>query len=60
MASGYGPSRCTGSAWHLEHQSSTLGLLVTTQLEVLAALEREVVAVLAHRALETQDDLLGR
>ena len=44
---------------HLEHQSSTLRLLVTTKLEVLAALKREMVAVLAHRALETQHNLLG-
>ena len=45
---------------HLEHQSSTLRLLLTTKLEVLAALQSQVRAVLAHRALETQDDLLGR
>jgi len=57
---GYGTSRYIGPyTWHLEHQSSTLRLLVTTKLEVLAALKREMVAVLAHRALETQHNLLG-
>ena len=45
---------------HLEDQRGALGLLVTTKLEVLAALERQVRAVLAHGALETQHDLLGR
>ena len=44
---------------HLEDQRGALGLLVTTKLEVLAALKREMVAVLAHRALETQHNLLG-
>jgi hypothetical protein len=44
---------------HLEDKSSTLGLLVTTQLEVLASLQRELLLGLALRALKTQDDLLG-
>jgi hypothetical protein len=43
----------------LEDKSSTLGLLVTTQLEVLAALQSELLLGLALSALETQDDLLG-
>jgi hypothetical protein len=43
----------------LEDKSGTLGLLVTTQLEVLAALEGELLLGLAGSALETQDDLLG-
>ena len=45
---------------HLEHQSSTLRLLLTTKFEVLAALQREVRAILAHRTLETQHNLLCR
>jgi hypothetical protein len=44
---------------NLENKSSTLGLLVTTQLEVLAALQGELLLGLASSALETQDDLLG-
>lgn len=43
----------------LENQSSTLGLLVTTQLEVLATLQGQLQLGLALRALETQDNLLG-
>mgnify|MGYP006998860821 FL=1 len=45
---------------HLEHQSSTLRLLLTTKFEVLAALQREVRAILAHRTLETQHNFLCR
>ena len=40
-------------------QRASLGLLVTTKLEVLAALDRGLVNVLAVVALELQDDLLG-
>lgn len=43
----------------LENQSSTLGLLVTTQLEVLATLQGQLQLGLALGALETQDNLLG-
>jgi len=43
----------------LEDNSGTLGLLVTTELEVLAALERELCLGLAVDALESQYDLLG-
>ena len=43
----------------LEDKSGTLGLLVTTELEVLAALERELCLGLAVDALESQYDLLG-
>lgn len=42
-----------------EHQCGTFGLLVTTQLEVLASLQGHVRAVLARRAFQTQDNLLG-
>lgn len=45
---------------HLEGEGSTLLLLVTTKLKVLASLERHVRAVLAGCALESEDDLLGR
>lgn len=44
---------------HLEHQSSTLRLLVTTQLEVLASLQCQLQLGLARGALETEDNLLG-
>lgn len=44
----------------LEDEGSTLGLLVTTKLKVLAALEGHVRPVLACCALETQDDLFRR
>jgi hypothetical protein len=44
---------------NLENKSSTLGLLVTTQLEVLATLQSELLLGLAGSALKTQDDLLG-
>lgn len=43
----------------LEDKSGTLGLLVTTELEMLAALEGHVRPVLAAGALETQNNLLG-
>lgn len=43
----------------LEDKSSTLGLLVTTQLEVLASLQRQLQLGLARVALETEHDLLG-
>jgi hypothetical protein len=43
----------------LEDKSSTLGLLVTTKLEVLATLQSELLLGLARGALETEDDLLG-
>jgi len=42
----------------LEHQGSTLRLLVTTQLEVLASLQRQLCLCLAHGALQSQHDLL--
>lgn len=41
-------------------ERSALRLLVTAKLEVLAALEGELMLVLARRALEPQDDLLRR
>jgi hypothetical protein len=44
---------------HLEHQSSTLRLLVTTELEVLAALQGELQLGLALDALQSQHNLLG-
>lgn len=40
-------------------QTTTDLLLVTTQLEVFASLEGELVLRLADSALETQDNLLG-
>lgn len=43
---------------HLEHQSSTLRLLVTTKLEVLASLQGQLQLGLAGGALETQNNLL--
>ena len=43
-----------------ELERSTLRLLVTTKLEVLAALQGELVLVLAGGALKPEDDLLGR
>lgn len=51
-------TRASSSA-HLEHQSSTLRLLVTTQLEVLATLQCQLQLGLARGALETQHNLLG-
>lgn len=47
------------SVLRLEDKGSTLGLLVTTQLEVLASLQSQLQLGLAGRALETQHDLLG-
>ena len=44
---------------HLENESSTLGLLVTTQLKVLAALQGQLALGLALDALQSQDNLLG-
>jgi len=44
---------------HLEDKRGTLGLLVTTELKVLASLERELCLGLAADALETEHDLLG-
>jgi hypothetical protein len=42
----------------LEHEGGTLGLLVTTQLEVLASLQGQLQLGLARGALETQHNLL--
>lgn len=44
----------------LEHQGSSLRLLVSTELEVLASFERHLHLVLAYGALESEHDLLGR
>jgi hypothetical protein len=44
---------------HLENQSSTLRLLVTTKLEVLASLQRKLELGLALDTLQSQDNLLG-
>jgi hypothetical protein len=44
---------------HLEHQSRTLRLLVTTKLEVLASLQGQLALGLALDALQAQHDLLG-
>jgi hypothetical protein len=44
---------------HLEHQSSTLRLLVATKLEVLATLQRQLGLGLALDALQAEHDLLG-
>ena len=43
----------------LEDKSLALALLVTTELEVLATLEGELLLVLADGALKTEDNLLG-
>ena len=43
----------------LEREGGTLGLLLTTELEVLASLEGQLGLGLAGRALETENDLLG-
>lgn len=43
----------------LKDQSRTLGLLVTTQLKVLASLQGQLQLGLAGRALETQHNLFG-
>ncbi|KAL2274927.1 hypothetical protein FJTKL_02659 [Diaporthe vaccinii] len=45
-------------ASRLEHKGGTLGLLVTTQLEVLASLQGQLQLGLARGALETQHNLL--
>ena len=45
--------------YSLELDSSTTLLLVTTQLEMLASFQGELLLGLAHGALETEDDLLG-
>jgi len=42
----------------LECKSSTLRLLVSTKLEMLASLDRKLHLVLAHCALQSQHDLL--
>lgn len=52
-------SKGTRVARPLELQGSTLLLLVTTQLKVLASLQSHVRTVLARGALQTQHDLLG-
>jgi len=44
----------------LENKSGTLGLLVTTKLEVLATLQRQLELSLAGNAFQSQDDLLCR
>jgi hypothetical protein len=43
----------------LEHQSSTLRLLVATELKVLASLQGQLALGLALDALQPQDNLLG-
>jgi len=45
---------------HLELQRGTLRLLLTTKLEVLASLERELHLVLAHCTFQSEYDLLRR
>ena len=42
----------------LKVKSSTLALLLTTELKVLAALQRQLVLLLAHTALHSQHNLL--
>lgn len=44
---------------HLELQSLTLLLLVTTQLEVLTSLQSQLSLGLTVNTLQSQDDLLG-
>jgi len=41
-----------------ESKSGTLSLLLTTKLEVLAALQRQLHFVFAHRAFQPENDLL--
>jgi hypothetical protein len=43
----------------LKHKSSTLRLLFSTQLEMLATLQRQLRSILALITLQTQHDLLG-
>jgi hypothetical protein len=43
----------------LEHEGSTLGLLVTTQFEVLATLDGELHLVLALGTFQTEHNLLS-
>lgn len=47
----------TPSSAPLEHQSSTLRLLVTAQLEMLASLQRQLCLGLATRAFQPQHHL---
>lgn len=49
----------TPNTKHLENQSSTLRLLVTTKLEVLASLQRQLELGLALDTLQSQNNLLG-
>jgi hypothetical protein len=44
---------------HLKDKSSTLGLLFTTQFEMLASFQWQLSSVLALVAFQTQDNLLG-
>lgn len=53
-------SRDSREARRLEDQRRTLCLLVTTELKVLASLERQLGLGLALHALETEHHLLGR
>jgi len=43
---------------HLEHQGGTLCLLVSSQLELLASLERQLRLGLALNTLQSQHNLL--
>lgn len=43
----------------LEHKSGTLSFLITSELEVLAALEGKLHLILAYSALKTENNLLG-
>jgi hypothetical protein len=43
----------------LERESSTFSLLLTTQLKVFAALERELMLLLTNGAFQPEDDFLG-
>jgi len=52
------PSRCK-QPFHLKHQRSTLGLLITAQLEMLASLQCQLRLGLAYGTLQSQHDLLG-
>ncbi len=45
--------------YNANKQQRTLGLLVTTKLEVLATFDGQLHLVLADVALETEDDLLS-
>jgi hypothetical protein len=49
----------TPNTKHLENESSTLCLLVTTKLEVLASLQRQLELGLALDTLQSKDNLLG-